>query len=78
MKKTNTSMMWVVIKKVSKELSKTLEISLENALEFIYNSKFYKILEIDDNKLWYYSNKYLTDFLIEEYKTGNFNLSEKV
>ena len=50
--------------------------SLNDATEYIYHSKLYKMLEDEETKLWYYSDFYLTNFLIEEYDTGSFDLSE--
>ena len=77
-KKTKVSMMWVITTNLSKEFSKRKKLPFEKANKIIYKSNLYKMLEDDSAKMWYYSANDLTDFLIEEYETGDFDLSEKV
>ena len=40
------------------------------ALDLFYNSEFYKLYEIENTKLWHFSNVTLTDLLNQEITTG--------
>ena len=68
--------LWLMIPEISEIFSKRKKITLKKSNEIIYKSKLYKELENEENKIWYYSNKDLAEFLIEEYETGTFNISE--
>jgi len=46
------------------------EILKREALDFFYNSNFYKIYERENTKLWHFSNVMLTDLLRQEISTG--------
>ena len=65
-----------MIPEISEIFSKRKKTTLKKSNEIIYKSKLYKELENEENKIWYYSNKDLAEFLIEEYETGTFNISE--
>jgi len=42
----------------------------KDALDFFYNSKFYRLYEQENTKLWHFSNVTLTDLLNQEITTG--------
>ena len=46
------------------------------AMECLYSSKLYALLEKEDTKLWHYSVPMLYDFFNEELITGDFVLPE--
>ena len=71
-------MMWLIITKIASEFSRIKQIPLEQANKIIYKSQLYKMLENEENKMWYFSFRDLTDFLIEEYEVGTFDLSDYV
>lgn len=71
--KTLDNMLWVFLTDVADILSNKLNITIKEALDFIYHSKTYKILEDPEAKMWYYSDVYLADFFEHEYKTGGFD-----
>ena len=52
-------------------LSRIQKISKRTALDLFYNSKFYKLYEREDTKLWHFSNTTLTDLLNQEITTGH-------
>lgn len=74
--KTNSSIMFLIIPSISKEISKRKRIPLTESYKIVYKSKLYKDLENEESKLWYYSCKDLTNFLLEEEKNGKFSVSE--
>ena len=49
-------------------------ISYEEAMKKLYNSKLYKKLEIEKNKMWYFSSYDLFQMFIEEQETGDFTV----
>ncbi|MCL2323018.1 MAG: hypothetical protein FWC47_13060 [Oscillospiraceae bacterium] len=65
-----------MIPEISEIFSKREKTTLKKSNEIIYKSKLYKELENEKNKTWYYSNKALAEFLIEEYETGKLDISE--
>jgi len=77
-RKTKAGMMWLIITKIASEFSRIKQIPLEQANKIIYKSQLYKMLENEENKMWYFSFRDLTDFLIEEYEVGTFDLSDYV
>ena len=45
--------------------------SKREALDFFYNSNFYRIYERENTKVWHFSNVTLSDLLIQELSTGH-------
>jgi len=45
-------------------------ITKREALDFYYNSRFYRLYEREETKLWHFSNVTLTDLLYQEITTG--------
>jgi len=50
--------------------------SLENALEYLYSSQLYALLEREETKMWYYSSQMLLHLLENEKKTGELSLPQ--
>jgi len=51
--------------------AQTMNMPKREALDFFYNSRFYRIYEREDTKLWHFSTVMLTDLLNQELTTGN-------
>ncbi len=66
--KTLDNMLWVFLPKVAQMIGEKKNLSLDKVNNFIYNSKTYEILETPSCKLWYFSNKDLTELFINEYE----------
>ena len=50
------------------------DVSYDEAIKILYNSKLYKVLEDEKTKMWYYSDYDLFLMLLEERKTGDFTV----
>lgn len=50
------------------------DLSYEEAVKMLYNSKLYNALEDEKTKMWYYSDYDLFLMLLEEQKTGTFTV----
>ncbi len=53
------------------EISRRQNISGEEAIAKLYNSKLYALLEQEDTKVWHYSTQMLYSLLEQEEQTGN-------
>lgn len=70
-KRTLDNMLWVFLPYVTKLVAEAEKIDMDTALNFVYGSKIYKMLEDKNCKMWYYSDKMLAEFFIKEYEEGN-------
>jgi len=61
---------------VVEQLIKEHEMSLEDALEHLYSSQLYAILEREETKMWHYSPQMLLHLLKNEKKTGELVLPQ--
>jgi len=52
------------------------KMSLQNALEFIYSSQLYALLEQEETKMWHYSPQMLLHLLENEKSTGELTLPQ--
>ncbi|MCL2044212.1 MAG: hypothetical protein FWG89_08740 [Treponema sp.] len=59
---------------VIKEISKSRNVSEQEAFELLYSSLLYSILEVESTKLWHLSQLTLANLLNEELETGSINL----
>ena len=57
-------------------LIKERNMPLEDALEYLYSSQLYALLEREDTKMWYYSPQMLLHLLENEKKTGELTLPQ--
>ncbi len=58
------------------QLIKGHQMSLEDALEYLYSSQLYALLEREETKMWYYSPQMLLHLLEGEKKTGKIALPQ--
>ena len=56
---------------IVEKIAQTQNISKRKALDLFYNSKFYRIYERENTKLWHFSNILLADLLIQEITSGH-------
>ena len=56
---------------IVENLAQIQNISKRKALDFFYNSNFYKIYERENTKLWHFGTVTLTDLLIQEMTSGH-------
>jgi hypothetical protein len=56
---------------IVESISQMQGITKKNALDLFYNSKFYRLYERENTKLWHFSNVTLTDLLHQEITTGH-------
>lgn len=54
------------------------ELSFEAALNYLYSSRTYKTLIIDNNKLWHFSTEKLYQILADEYKNNKISFPDYV
>ena len=56
---------------IVESLSQMQNITRRKALNLFYNSRFYRIYERENTKLWHFSNATLAHLLIQEITTGH-------
>ncbi|MDR3048354.1 MAG: hypothetical protein LBV16_00690 [Elusimicrobiota bacterium] len=59
------------------EISKSRNISHDEAIELLYSSHLYKTLETESTKMWHLSQLTLSDLLNEELETGKITFPEE-
>jgi hypothetical protein len=67
--------------KVQSILSLLIELkkmSFEEALQYVYSSELYQLLEKEETKVWYYSPRMLYELIEEEKATGHLTLPDHV
>jgi len=52
------------------------KMSLQDALEYLYSSQLYALLECEETKMWYYSPQMLLYLLENEKNTGELKLPQ--
>jgi hypothetical protein len=52
------------------------KMSLQDALEFLYSSQLYLLLEQEETKMWHYSPQMLVHLLENEKNTGELKLPQ--
>ena len=65
-----SALMPIIIGDLAKKIVQEERISESEAIDKIYGSKLYALLEQEDTKLWYYSTPMLYSLLEEEIRTG--------
>jgi hypothetical protein len=55
---------------IVEQLIKGHTMSLEDALEYLYSSQLYALLECEETKMWHYSPQMLMYLLENEKRTG--------
>ena len=66
-----TALMPYIISDLVSLIAENDQISENIAMERLYNSQLYKLLEQEDMKLWQYSSHMLYSLYQQEQKTGN-------
>ena len=61
---------------IVEQLIKERKMSLEGALEYLYSSQLYALLEREETKMWYYSSQMLLYLLENEKETGKLTLPQ--
>ena len=61
---------------IVEQLIEERKISLPDALEYLYSSQLYALLEREDTKIWYYSPQMLLYLLENEKNTGELRLPQ--
>lgn len=71
-----TALMPYIISDLVSLIAENDQISENVAMERLYNSQLYKLLEQEDLKLWQYSSHMLYSLFQQEQKTGNISFPE--
>jgi len=66
----------IIVADLIKTIIKEEKLSEEDAIEYLYSSKVYKLLEDEKTKVWQYSTPLLYSLLKSEKKQGVFSLPE--
>ena len=67
----------MLIPLVVREIIKSRNVTEQEAFELLYSSFLYSKLEIEDTKLWHYSQLTLANLLNEELETGKIEFPEE-
>jgi hypothetical protein len=68
-------LLFAITKNLVEYISVQYKISVANAMEKLYNSKTYSVLENRDTRLWQFSKLFLFLVFDNEQKTGKFEIS---
>jgi hypothetical protein len=69
-------LLFAITKNLIEYISIQYKISITNAMEKLYNSKTYSILENKDTYLWQFSKIFLFSIFDNEQKTGKFEFPQ--
>ena len=64
------------VESIAELLIEERKMSLQNALEFLYSSQLYALLEQEETKMWHYSPQMLVYLLENEKNTGKLRLPQ--
>ena len=67
----------MLIPLVIKDITKSRDVSEQDAFELLYSSFLYSKLEVESTKLWHLSQLTLANLLDEELETGTINFPEE-
>jgi hypothetical protein len=70
-------MLWLVIPGIIQLIMENKKISNEEAVKLFYNSEVYRMLEIEESKLWHLSAAMLYTLFDEEFTTGKITYPEE-
>ena len=65
----------LIVTNLSNRIKNYFGISYNEAIERLYNSKLYEMLDDEEKKMWYYSTNDLFIMFLEETNTGSFTVS---
>lgn len=69
------SIMFTKAQTLCDSIKKYYNINYEEALDMLYHSKIYEVMEDEKTKMWYYSNYDLFNMFLEEKQTGTFTIN---
>jgi len=73
--KTNFNMIMIIkVQNLLTSIKNYYNISYQESIKELYNSKLYQLLEEEDTKMWYFSNHDLFNMFKEEKENGTFNV----
>ncbi len=73
-KRKFSCIMFMVVQTLCDSIKNYFNISYEEAISWLYNSKLYEALEDEETKMWYYSNYDLFRMFLEERETGKYTI----
>jgi hypothetical protein len=71
-------LLFAITKNLLEFISSQYKISVENAMEKLYNSKTYSMLEDKSTYLWQFSKLFIFLVFDKEQKTGRFEIPETI
>jgi len=66
----------IIISSLIKKIAKKKDITHDESIDLLYNSKLYDLLETEEMKIWTFSVDKLYSLLEEELTTGKFELPD--
>ena len=66
----------IKVEGVVEQLIEGRNMQLQDALEYLYSSQLYSLLECEETKIWYYSPQMLLYLLDNEKNTGKLKLPQ--
>ena len=73
--KTNFNMIMIIkVQNLLTSIKNYYNISYQESIKELYNSRLYQWLEEEDTKMWYFSNHDLFNMFKEEKENGTFNV----
>jgi len=65
-----------IVEGIVGQLIENRKMPLQDALEYLYSSQLYTLLENEETKMWYYSTQMLLYLLENEKNTGELTLPQ--
>ena len=65
-----------IVEGIVEELIENRKMPLQDALEYLYSSQLYALLECEETKMWHYSKQMLFYLLENEKNTGKIRLPQ--
>lgn len=69
-----TCITFTIVQTLTTSIKNYFNVSYREALDLLYNSKLYEALEVEEKKMWYYSNYDLFKMFLEEKETGSYTV----
>jgi len=66
----------IISSALTEKIAKELNLSDKVAIEELYSSRLFEILEQEETKLWQYSTEKLFDLFLEERNSGNISFPQ--
>ena len=72
----NTFVIYLKVKSIITRIKNYFNITYIEALDMLYRSNLYEVLENEDTKMWYYSSYDLFKMFLEEREKGKYTCTE--